>query len=370
MVAHKIGTEAAVIRGARHWLGLDLDKAPEIAGVQENLSRITDSLRRLEAFVKEFTQYAAPPMLKLNRLNINALCSQVRSHFAAQPIDLRLAPELPDLWADAGRLQDSFMELVRNAMTAMPNGGNLTIKTSSHPQAGVIHVEFLDTGPGVPDEMKNRIFEPGFKGRPGGTGLGLAIVQRAIREHGGSIRESGIPGQGAHFVIELPLAGFKPQQPDMPPERVLVVEDHPFIREDLARIVTWDAPDRQVLTAQNELEALKILQQCDIDLVPTDIKLDEAGGSPTGGIRILEAVQAKKPSIPVIVVTAYGRAEIPVPAAEGGTISIEEKATSLGCYRFISRPDPARDYLEIVRETVIEAFEQRWQSVLGAQPVH
>src|SRR5271157_1543889 len=87
MVAHRIGTEAAVIRGAYRWLGQDLARAPEIPGVERNVTRIGGSLSRLEGFVKEFTQYAAPPVLKMGRLNINALCGELRSYLAAESVD-------------------------------------------------------------------------------------------------------------------------------------------------------------------------------------------------------------------------------------------------------------------------------------------
>src|SRR5206468_4273280 len=129
------------------------------------------------------------------------------------------APALPSLRCDADKLKRAFSELIENAVSFMPEGGAFRVVTALiepgqgpalvrlSPSRRYIQIAFEDSGPGVAEEMKGRIFQPFFSSRVKGMGLGLSIVKGVIDAHHGIIRESGEPGQGARFLIFLPVNG-------------------------------------------------------------------------------------------------------------------------------------------------------------------
>jgi signal transduction histidine kinase/CheY-like chemotaxis protein len=363
MAAHRTGSEAADIRGALRWLREDLAKTGVENIAEPNLGRIGRALNRIDTFVQEFTQFTRTPDLTLERLNINDICVDAKSQSAAAgaervQVDMRLASGLPLLWGDREKLLYSFKELFQNAVRAMSDKPErrLVIATNALNDGATIRIEFTDSGDGVAPGTKERIFEPGFRGRPGGTGLGLAIVHTTIKQHRGTIREAGTHGRGAHFVIELPV-----RVPEgATPERILIVDDNQAFRLDLEKIVKWDAPGRRVVAASNEHEAKLQLAKQDFDIVITDVDLSEAGGTSTGGLSVLRAAREGDEATQVIVVTAYGKMEVRAEGESGTSrISVEEHAKRLRCFAFIPRPHPNRDYLDVVRETVAQALECR-----------
>lgn len=136
-------------------------------------------------------------------------------------------------------------------------------------------------------------------------------------------------------------------------ERMLLVEDNSNLREDLKNIIALDNPSKVIDTAQNEYKALRLIEYREYEVIVTDIKLDEAGGTETGGLKVLEAALKKNRKTKVIVVTAYGKKEIPrdnKPTSE--RIPIEEEVIKLGAFKCIQRPNPNRNYLEEVRRYV------------------
>jgi len=136
-------------------------------------------------------------------------------------------------------------------------------------------------------------------------------------------------------------------------ERILIVEDNANLREDLKNIIALDNPAKEIDTAQNEYKALRQIEYRNYEVIVTDIKLDEAGGTATGGLKVLEAALKKSRKTKVIVVTAYGKKEIPrddKPTSE--RIPIEEEVIKMGAFKCIQRPNPNRNYLEIVQQYV------------------
>ncbi|MBI3012942.1 MAG: GHKL domain-containing protein, partial [Elusimicrobia bacterium] len=114
-----------------------------------------------------------------------------------------LDPNLPPVTVDQERFRQVFINLLNNAVEAMPQGGTLLVETSSG--NGSVTVIIRDTGSGISEEDQKKIFEPLFTTKVKGTGLGLAIVQRIIEAHRGQIALKSIPGQGAEFTLRLPL---------------------------------------------------------------------------------------------------------------------------------------------------------------------
>jgi signal transduction histidine kinase len=123
-------------------------------------------------------------------------------------IELKLAlqPGLPAVKANAGKLQQVFLNLFLNARDAMDSGGKLSVKTWN--EDGFARIEVADTGQGITAEHLERIYDPFFTTKVSrkGTGLGLSVTYGIVREHGGTIRVESRPGAGARFHVELPLA--------------------------------------------------------------------------------------------------------------------------------------------------------------------
>lgn len=135
--------------------------------------------------------------------------------------------------------------------------------------------------------------------------------------------------------------------------RILIVDDNTNLREDMKGIITKDDTSKEIDIAQNEYQALSLLKFKNYDVIVTDIKLDEAGGTETGGLKILEAAIEKNRKAKVIVVTAFGKMEVPINSKEDSErIPIEKKAITMGAFRCIQRPHPQKNYLEEVREYV------------------
>jgi two-component system NtrC family sensor kinase len=124
-----------------------------------------------------------------------------------------LANGLPPVVGDADRLQQVFINLVNNALDAMPSGGELKVTTAfmhgaEGDGAGTVSVEFADTGTGMTEEVRARIFDPLYttKARGRGTGLGLVVVRQALAEHGGRIEVESESGVGSRFRLTFPAA--------------------------------------------------------------------------------------------------------------------------------------------------------------------
>jgi signal transduction histidine kinase len=370
--AHRMGTEAADIVGAVHWLKAALGSAAESEVVAQYLTRIEAALRRINNAIRQFTDFAKPPELRPERVDINQLLKEAWSSVSLEGVEkvqarMDLTDGLPTLWVDRERLLYSFKEMFQNAIKAMPTGGNLTVITRIIDQGAWLQIEFADTGKGVPPELKEKIFEPGFRDRPGGTGLGLAIVRQMVQAHGGHIQEIGTFGQGARFVIKLPVGSTSEKQAEAMLERILIVEDTKNLRDDLQRAVSLGAPFRQVVAVKNELEAQQRLAEMSFDVVITDIKLDEAGagGTETGGLEVIKMVHRRDHTTPVIVVTAYGKMEISADDSSAGKPrSVEERARQMGAFAYVSRLD--QNYLDVICEKVSQALEKRRSLATGS----
>lgn len=117
-----------------------------------------------------------------------------------------LAADLPRISCDRHQIEQVFLDIILNALDAMPGGGILTVSCSSDAGANSVLVEFADTGLGISEENIQRIFEPFFTAKPAreSDGLGLFISMEVIRNHGGDIRVTSREGEGATFTIRFP----------------------------------------------------------------------------------------------------------------------------------------------------------------------
>ncbi len=130
-------------------------------------------------------------------------------------VETDLAPDLPQVMAVGSHLKQVFINMVINANTAMPSGGELKVSSESHPEEHEIAVIIKDTGVGIPPQNVDRIFEAFFttKKKVKGVGLGLSISYGFIREHGGRIEVQSEVGKGTTFSIYLPVSDRRESMP-------------------------------------------------------------------------------------------------------------------------------------------------------------
>lgn len=190
--------------------------------IQRNLANVKEEIGHLNAMVNEFLSAGrqAPPQLQPCAIaeTLQQAISLVEKQARTQEVRLHvdLAPDFPPILADAQQLKTCFINVLTNAVQAMPHGGELTVSTS-HTGGGepMLQMRFADTGPGIPSEDRERIFAPYFSTKATGFGLGLAITRKIIEDHGGRIFAAGDQRRGAVIVVELPLkrAPAEPLEP-------------------------------------------------------------------------------------------------------------------------------------------------------------
>jgi nitrogen fixation/metabolism regulation signal transduction histidine kinase len=183
--------------------------------LDESTQTVLEEARRLGRIVSEFSDFARMPKPELAAVDLNdVVASALALYQGAAPVERRLAESLPPLEADKDQLAQVLLNLVENARDAITGreGGTITITTKLGDAADRVELAVEDNGPGVPADLKDRVFAPYFttKQGKGGTGLGLAIVHRIVSDHGGRITVADAPGSGARFAVELPLVQGAP----------------------------------------------------------------------------------------------------------------------------------------------------------------
>ncbi len=234
---------------------------------------------------------------------------------AGLDVDVTLNAE-SDLFVrgNASELREVFVNLIVNAVDAMPGGGKLTI--CSQLRGERLRLRFADTGIGMKEEVRERVFEPFYTTKGVlGTGLGLAVSYGIIERHKGLITVESKPGKGTTFYIDLPLVESGESAADeIRPEAhssslsVLVVDDEPFVRETLADMLV--DLDHKVVTADSGRDALAKVCSDDFDLVFTDLAMPEMDGWETA-----REIHKHRPDLPIVLVTGYGATAQP-PAGE------------------------------------------------------
>lgn len=182
---------------------------PSIGRLEDYLGVAKGEIDRLDYIVRHFLEALRPKrpdfaMASLNKVvaeTLDLLRPELENR--GQEIVELLARQLPDVPMDAAQIKQALLNLMKNAMQAMTRGGILTVRTNAGREA--ISVSISDTGPGIPEEKLNRIFEPYYTTKKRGSGLGLLIVHRIIRDHGGKIDVESSPGEGTTFRIWLAL---------------------------------------------------------------------------------------------------------------------------------------------------------------------
>ncbi len=297
--------------------------------------KIQDQAMRAADLTAKLLGFAQLDKHKVDPVSLNDVAASVvgvvsTSFDRSIEIRTRLEPSLPAIAGDAGQLEQLLLDLCLNARDAMPSGGTLTIETGAarlsgsggeehHARGAGDHaiVTVRDTGEGMTDEVRQRLFEPLYTTRQelGRTGMGLAMVYGIVKRHQGKIEVESAPGAGSTFRIYLPAAAprevAKAERPAAPIPRgagtILVVDDEPGIREmagDLLSMLGYTT-----LLAEDGAAACRVFREREgrIDLVLLDIIMPNMGGKET-----FETLRALSPSLPILLSSGYtvqGRAQ-------------------------------------------------------------
>ncbi|HOI10391.1 MAG TPA: ATP-binding protein [Myxococcota bacterium] len=212
VVAHEV-------RNPLNSIALNVDLLREmLEGPGRDPARALDVLRavqgevdRLAEITEEYLRFGRMPKGVMAACDLGRVLRETRDfmegEFAAAGIAVRT--ELPDVplrvRTDEGQFRQALINILRNAVEAMPDGGTLTLRAAEQDDRVVVAV--ADTGVGIPDAFKARLFEPFATTKPRGTGLGLAFVQQVVQESGGDVSIDSAPGRGTTISMVLRRAG-------------------------------------------------------------------------------------------------------------------------------------------------------------------
>jgi signal transduction histidine kinase/CheY-like chemotaxis protein len=300
--SEKLATMGQLLAGVAHELNNPLTIVVGYAGLlkarlpgDSTAEHIETAAGHCSRIVRNFLALARKRPPERRRVELNSIVTDA-AELLTYPfgidnikVVLDLAADLPDLWADQHQLKQVVVNLLTNAHHAMRQVTvrQVTLATRYDPGRSSVILRVVDSGPGIPPELRARIFEPFFTTKPvgEGTGLGLSLCHGIIDGHGGSITVDGEPGQGAVFIIRLPVrhpaqAGNDAAGPriltPLPRKTILIVDDDPLIGDLLAQMLALDG--HQIETTASAGAALTRLGTHRFDLIMSDIRMPRLDG--------------------------------------------------------------------------------------------
>ncbi|MFN7733355.1 MAG: sensor histidine kinase [Pirellula sp.] len=209
-LAHEIKNPLSVIHMNTDLLCEELEES-QWPGKRRAISKV-DMIRqqchRMENLLRDFLRFARMHDMEMTVGSLNDQIAVVLALFQAQAdkqsirLERFLDPNLPNIWLNSSALQAALINLVKNALEAMPDGGELFIHTYNTPSG--VAIDMIDTGCGMDETTAMRMFEPFYSTKPEGSGLGLPTTRKIIEAHGGRISVQSEVGRGTKFVIEFP----------------------------------------------------------------------------------------------------------------------------------------------------------------------
>jgi two-component system, NtrC family, sensor kinase len=204
-VAHEINNPLYAIRNSLFLLEEDL---PAELSESPYLQLATEQLERIARIIERMREFYRPQRGELVAQDLNRLLEDTLAlvgldqRYGSLRMVFTPAPDLQPIIGDGDQLRQVFLNLMLNAIDAMPSGGTLTVRTRAE-AAAIVEIE--DTGIGIPDEIRPRLFEPFFTSKASGTGLGLAISAHIVTQHGGRIEVESRLANGSLFRVVLPV---------------------------------------------------------------------------------------------------------------------------------------------------------------------
>ncbi|NVB80965.1 MAG: response regulator [Kofleriaceae bacterium] len=343
-----LGVDSARRRLAQLQAGADAKLAGELAAIERSLADVHAGMERMRTVIGDLRTLSRvdgdkPVEVDLDEL-VRASCQLARpAYLGVARIVLDLGG-VPPIVGDRARLGQVVTNLVVNAAYAVAERKGeqeIVVSTRATPEHVVLAVE--DTGPGISDELRERVFEPYFTTKPAevGTGLGLALVREIAERHGGGAR--AMRGSRGGARIEVALAYGRPLRPTPPPPseppgnraRLLVIDDEPMLLRSLAQTIS---DDHDVVTALGGQAALDILaEDRAFDLVICDLQMPSVDG-----VAVYESLAATAPRLAERLVVMSGG--VVTPRATEFMARVKP--------RVIGKPIDLDELLELARQAV------------------
>ncbi|MEZ6184508.1 MAG: ATP-binding protein [Planctomycetota bacterium] len=351
-IAHDFNNLLTVILGGTL---LVLDSEQELGAQRAHLDHVVGAARRAAQLVRQVLAFGRQGSKQVSPVPLAPLLEDVlRLQDPPGPgveVTLALETDCPPALCDPGQLHQVLMNLVGNALFALreAGGGTLTIRARGEGDADErVVLEVEDDGPGIPEEVLPRIFEPFFSTKGSeGTGLGLSVVHGIVLSHGGSVRVDSSPGRGATFRLELPAAEEAPPPVVAPPAtpapprsperplRCMLVDDEPIVRRVTRHHL--EGAGWEVVEFQDPERALAAFAE---DPTPYDLVLTDLSMPQLDGLELARRVHGLAPAVPVCLLSGW---TAPV---EG--VDLEAH----GIRAVISKPFTGADLLDSVRRSV------------------
>lgn len=308
--------------------GLSPDGRRQLEIVQRGVEDVADTVARMRQFYSESDALATYAPVALNPLVRQAI-ELTEARWRAMPqregvaIDVveSLQTDLPHIRASEPEIREALVNLIFNAVDAMPDGGTLMLRTCLAPEHSVdyaVLLEVADTGIGMNEETRRRSMEPFFstKGERG-TGLGLAMVYGIVQRHRGHIEIESAPGEGTTVRLRFQATHAAPEQDtastrpaDAPDQasaalRILLVDDEPAVLSSLRDILEMEG--HQVDTADGGRAGIDRFVQARQALTPYDAVITDLGMPHVDGREVAASIKSASADTPVIMLTGWGR---------------------------------------------------------------
>ncbi len=332
-VAHDFNNLLQALLGSVHLLLLRADNVDEVRRTGEELEAMA---QRGAALTRQLLLFSRREITKPEPFDLGELIegeSRMLRRLLRDDVQLHLELAPPPLMLDAdrGQIEQVLMNLVVNAADAMPDGGEIFVRTGG--DEAMAWLEVQDNGTGMPEGIRERVFEPFFTTKePGkGTGLGLSVVHGIVTRHGGTIDVDSVPGRGSTFRVWLPRrsAAGPPapsvegrDRPTLEPgkgERILLVEDEDDTRKAIGETLTLLG--YEVTQAASGDAAFALPRKPGFHLLLSDIVLPD-----TSGTDVAIGLQSRWPDMRVILMSGYTEDEV------------ARNAVGVGLVRFLQKP--------------------------------
>jgi len=315
-VAHNINNRLTPVLGWTEMLQERLSADEPVAGeelkhalnvIHQGASDSVETVRRLQEYSRP-ARVKGPEAVQLRDVleQLLALTRPQWDNEAARrgiryEIDLKADPA-PAVLAVASEVREALLNILENALAAMPQGGRLTLHVRGEDDRAVVSIS--DTGKGMSPEVQRLAFEPFFTTRSteGGTGLGLSLAQEIVQRYRGTISLSSAEGVGTTFTLSFPSITAEAARtpaflPSLEPLRILAVEDEPEVLDVLRAMLS--SAGHTVFTAASGREALDLFEREPVDLVLTDLGMPGMTGL------ALAAELKQRRTIPVLLLTGW-----------------------------------------------------------------